>query len=46
LKGDKEHRFRYYDCLENARNDHKEAFLRLIAETELRCISEYVSLLE
>lgn len=46
LKGDTEHRFRYYDCLENARSDHKEAFLMLIAETELRCIKEYVSLLE
>lgn len=46
LKGDKEHRFRYYDCLENARADHKESFLMLIAETELRCIREYVSLLE
>ena len=46
LKGDKEHRFRYYDCLESARSDHKESFLMLIAETELRCIKEYVSLLE
>jgi len=46
LKGDKEHRFRYYDCLENARADKREAFLLLIAETELRCIREYVSLLE
>jgi len=46
LKGDKEHRFRYYDCLENARKDKKESFLELIAETELRCIKEYVSLLE
>jgi fido (protein-threonine AMPylation protein)/DNA-binding XRE family transcriptional regulator len=46
LKGDKEHRFRYYDCLENARSDQKEAFLGLIAETELCCIREYVSLLE
>jgi fido (protein-threonine AMPylation protein)/transcriptional regulator with XRE-family HTH domain len=46
LKGDKEHRFRYYDCLENARADDKESFLMLIAETELRCIKEYVSLLE
>jgi fido (protein-threonine AMPylation protein)/DNA-binding XRE family transcriptional regulator len=46
LQGDKEHRFRYYDCLENARADDKESFLMLIAETELRCIREYVSLLE
>jgi Fic family protein len=46
LKGDKEHRFHYYDCLENARTDQREAFLMLIAETELRCIKEYVSLLE
>ncbi|NBP06215.1 MAG: helix-turn-helix domain-containing protein [Bacteroidetes bacterium] len=46
LRGDREHRFRYYDCLENARADDKESFLMLIAETELRCIKEYVSLLE
>ncbi|MBM3920291.1 MAG: helix-turn-helix domain-containing protein [Sphingomonadales bacterium] len=46
LKGDKEHRFRYYDRLEDAQTDKKESFLKLIAETELSCIREYVSLLE
>lgn len=45
IKGDQKERLHYYDCLENARTDDKEMFLTFIAETELRCISEYISIL-
>lgn len=47
LKGEKSSRLHYYECLEAARTDAgKTAFVALIAETELKGISDYVSWLK
>ncbi len=46
LKGDKTDRLHYYNCLEQARNNNKEAFITLIAETEIRCLGEYLRILK
>ena len=46
LKGDFDDRMKYYDCLEMARGANKDAFLSLIAETELRCLKEYLQILK
>ena len=44
--GDREHRLQYYQFLDEARGDNREAFLTFIAKTECHCIKQYVSLLE
>ncbi len=46
IKGDGDERLKYYEVLDAARNNDKEAFIEFIIGIEYRCLSEYLSILK